>query len=304
MKRVLSIIIIAALALPLFAGGKSDSTKVTKDYSQILPQAGDWSVGVTLNPLVNFVGNMFNGTIGQVLDDKRIGGGVLQIGNNPTYPLVSVMGKYMITDHFGIRANVGFLMNYADSTKYVVDDLSSTTEELVPNMVKDRKISNTFGGSFSVGAEYRVGKKAVQGVFSGGLMYSLSKYTCDYTYGNAITEINQKPTSAFHPALIGEDKAGMGNYRILRESTACSHTMGLVCSAGFEWFVAPKVALGAEVNLALLYQLTPGVLQQVEGYLPLVEDVKKATIMVGEVYQGFVFGTQNIGANFFMNFYF
>ena len=304
MKRILSIMIIATLALPVFASNKNDSTRMVKDYSQILPQAGDWSLGFTLNPFVNFVGNMFNNTTNQLIDNQRIGGGVIQYGNDPAYPLISIMGRYMFTDHFGIRANIGLLMCYRDSSKYVFDDYSVAMEDLVPSMVKDRATSNTFGGSFNVAAEYRLGKKAVQGVFSGGLMYSLSKSTCDFTYGNAITDINQNPTSAFHHTIIGEDRLGMNSYRVLRESTACTHTIGLVCSAGVEWFVAPKVALGAEVNLALLYQLTPEIQQQIEGYVPFVDEVKTTTIIIGESYQGIVFGTQNIGANLFMNFYF
>jgi len=304
MKKVLSLIIIASLALPVLAREKSDSTKVAKDYSQILPQAGDFAVGFTLNPFVNFVGNMFNGTMGQVLDESRIGGGVIQYGNNPTYPIVSVMGKYMFTDNLGIRANIGFLMNYADSTKKVKDDYDVAMGTLVPSMVSDTKKGTTFGGSFSAAAEYRVGKKAVQGVFSGGLLYTLSKYSCNYTYGNAITEINQKPTTAFNAKHYGEEKMGMPYYRVLKESTACSHTIGLITSAGFEWFVAPKISLGAEVNLSLLYQITPGVTQQVEGYVPFYGEVRQETVEVGEKYQGLVFGTQNIGANLYMNFYF
>lgn len=304
MKRIFSILLIAAMALPVLANDSIPQIKkVGKDYSEYLPKAGEFSLGFALNPFVNFVGNMFNGTVEQVFNEQKIGGDVLFRGAN--YPMVSLTGKYMLTDNLGVRANIGFLMNFADSSRYVKDDLSVMEGALVPNMVEDRAKFTTFGGTFMVGAEYRVGKtRPVQGVFSGNLMYSLASSKADFSYGNAMTALNQNPTSAFSPALLGQDRLGLNDYRVLHEYASYTHTVGLVCTAGIEWFVAPKVALGAELDLAFLYRITPKAAQQIEGYVPMTGEVKKATIIVGESYQGLVFGTQNIGGNLYVNFYF
>ena len=70
-------------------------------------------------------------------------------------------------------------------------------------------------------------------------------------------------------------------------------------------FVAPKIALGMNVNLDLLYKWTNNNCKQYEGYNLLTNKVETFTDLRGVTnYSGVTFNTENIGANIYMAFYF
>lgn len=305
MKRILSLFICVAMVLPLLAQDleepKSQSAKAEVVYT---PQQGDWAIGFNINPILNFVGNMFNGTVGQVFDSKTFGGQPLVANPNPAYPVLSVMGKYMVSDNVAIRANVGLLLSADNKSYYIRDDKAVFLDPLSIEKVVDKAKQETFGGSVFIGAEYRVGKKRVQGVFGGGLNYAFSTYKAKYTYGNAITEANQVPTMSANMPALSAPMPSMPNARTLSQAQSGIHTFGLVGNIGVECFVAPKISLGAEMNLAILYRMEPILYKQMEGYNLNTDKVQIFTDIAGESSSNFVFGTQNIGANLFMNFYF
>ena len=83
------------------------------------------------------------------------------------------------------------------------------------------------------------------------------------------------------------------------------HRIGLYTSIGVEWFVAPKIALGLNVNLDLLYKWSNNVCKQYEGYNLLTQKVEQVTDVTNvKNYSGVTFGTENIGANIYLNFFF
>lgn len=299
MKRLVSIIIGVALALPLLAQEPTAQQEVV--YT---PQQGEWAVGFTLNPILNFVGNMFNGTAGQVFNSQTLGGQPLFSDADPAYPLVSVMGKYMVTDNVAIRANLGLLLNINNQNFYISDDRAVLLDPLSIEKVTDKAHGETYGGSLFIGAEYRVGKKRVQGIFGGGLNYAFSVYQAKYSYGNAISEANQVPTIGAGMPAFTQPAIYMPNARTISQLNSGTHTVGLVGNIGVECFVAPKISLGAEVNLAILYRIEMPSYKQLEGYNLITKQVQTFTDIAGQSTSGFLFGTQNIGANIFMNFYF
>ena len=66
----------------------------------------------------------------------------------------------------------------------------------------------------------------------------------------------------------------------------------------------PKISKGAEENGAVLYTWTPQQYGDFEGFNLLTSEVERFTDLIAPKSSQFVFGTQNIGANLFMNFYF
>lgn len=314
MKRIFAFILVAALALPMFAQEEGKACKdknCQKDFSAYLPAAGDFALGFNLNPFVNFVGKMFNNSVNGTIDNSAIGGSGLIYNSDVAslavpYSLVSINGKYMLSDQFGIRANVGLILNRQNQSVYSLDDAALALDPLSRTKVIDTYHNSQTGGSISAGAEYRIGKGRVQGVFSGNALYAFAIQNETYTYGNAITEYNQVPTThAFSPSTWQAVSSAMPNARLMRDYTgSASHTVGLVASAGFECFVGPKVSLGAEVNLALLYSWTPQRYGTYEGFNIFSGEVETFTDLVEPKSSDFVFGTQNVGANLFMNFYF
>lgn len=324
MKKILSIMLVAALAMPMFAEKSSIEERANADYSAWLPQAGEFSIGFSMDPFANFIGKMFqNAAPGDYTRNEsglgyNIGGQGL--GYNPdgerlTNPLVSIMGSYMLTDNLAVKANVGVIVDYTRTIYNVKDDAAAFENPFSQDLVNDLKKKGQYGGAFSAGIEYRLGKKRVQGVFGAGLMYVFQTNSTKYQYGNAVTELNQKPTVA---GFDGEDVYATnpvdGVYSATRlinnavsgdHGEAFWHRIGLYTSVGVEWFVAPKIALGMNVNLDLLYKWSTNVCKQYEGYNLLTGEVDTFTDLHGvKNYSGVTFNTENIGANLYLAFYF
>lgn len=299
-----SIILTAVLAFLCTALSAKDG-KEKKDVSEYLPEAGDFAISVSANPFINFVGNIFNNTVNQAIGtfggDPYDAGGI----NQPALA-VSIAGKYMLTDELGLRVNLGWIHDANTLNRYVQDDAELENNPLSGKKLTDSYITRESGGSFSAAIEYRVGKRRVQGVFSAGLMYAFSYDRTKYTYGNAITEINQNPATAF-PLLSAVDPVpdGFSSMRYLSKfSDSPSNYAGLILSAGIEWFVAPKVSIGGEVNISALYNWTKATYYTGEGFNTLSNAVETWTELESPSSHGFSFGTGNIGSNLSVTFYF
>lgn len=315
MKKIISIMLAAVLALPAMAGEKrSPEERAKADYSSWLPAKGDWQLGFNLNPLAIFVGNMFNGNMANSLAPMA---GESLAGNNVLAPIAapnmaSIMGSYMMTDNLAFHMNVGFAIYSWNNRAYVIDQAAKFINPYSTLEGLDKKKSLDLGASFSAGIEYRVGKtRPVQGVFGLGLTYGfwgIRRNT--YTYYNAITQDNQNPingglyTGAINPKFT-TDYSFIDNPRMLREYVgAGTHIVGVYGSVGIEWFVAPKIALGLNVNVLVDYQWNPSRVEVWEGWNKFTEERQEITIHDNAMQDGFTFTTKNIGANLYIAFYF
>ena len=192
MKKILSIMLVAALAMPMFAEKSSIEERGNADYSSWLPQAGEFSIGFSVDPFANFLGNMFgagatpDNYTSRVYDNYNIGGQQML-----TAPSVSIMGSYMLTDNLGVKANIGFIVDYERRLYNVLDDAARFENPFSYASVQDKRIKGEYGGSFSAGIEYRLGKKRVQGVFgvhdaylrgTRCLQKPMHRHSSDYAY--------------------------------------------------------------------------------------------------------------------------
>lgn len=295
------------VATVAFADGADKPTpeeRAKKDYSSWLPAQGDMSIGFSLDPIATFAGNLFNGDIDNSLDD--LAGEPLLLQQLPN-SVVSIMGTYMLTNNLAISANIGFGYSLYEHNGYVIDDAALAINDLSNAKVIDKVTQNAFSGSFALGIEYRVGKRAVQGVFGAGLNYACGYSSAKYQYGNKITELNQNPSTAIIPVLPSSSVVPtyLPNARLLSQQSAdLIHMAGIYGSVGVEWFVAPKVALGANVNLGIYYEINPARADVYEGWNTITEEVNTHTELVEPASQGFHFGTDNIGADLYITFYF
>lgn len=310
MKRIatlaLSLVLAAAaIAQEAPAGDKPQRVKKQlKDYSEYLPKAGEFGIGFSLDPLATFVGNLFNGNNFNALGD--LAGEPMFC---PTPSIVSIVGTYMMTDQLGVKVNVGFGCSVFAQNGYAQDDAALVLNPLSEAKVVDSYEDKRLSGSIAAGVEYRVGKQSpVQGVFGGGVLYALGHETHAYKYGNAITELNQAPshnTTIFPTTVTTAAIPYMPNARLLSDQAAnLIHRVGIYASVGVEWFVAPKISLGANVNLNLCYVVNPARQTVYEGWNNVTAQVEKYTELVAPASHGFIFSTDNIGANLMLNFYF
>ncbi len=298
MKRFTFITIIIALAAATaYANDNPD-----KKDRQFTPETGDFGITISANPITSFIGNLFNNSTSNSLTD--LGGEPYNPGLTTLQPAVSFAGKYFLKDNLAVRVNFGWILHHDKNNVYAPDDAALLEDPLSNANVIDSRITNNSGGSFMAGIEYRVGKGRIQGVFGGGLLYAFSTYRVKYSYGNAITDINREPSTGLDN-VTAPSAPGFSYQRYLRQFTdAPTHYFGLVGFAGIEWFVAPKVSLGAEVNLVAAVNWTKGLYYTAEGYNALSEKVEEWTELQTPTSSGFDFGTENIGANLSVNFYF
>ena len=305
-NKIFTMALSLLVATAAFADGADKPTpedKGKKDYSSWLPAQGDMSVGFSLDPLATFAGNLFNGNLDNTLDD--LAGEPLLYRQLPN-SCVSIMGTYMLTNELAVRANIGFGYSLKQNNFFVQDDAALAFDDLSNAKVIDQMNSQILSGSFSAGIEYRLGKRLpIQGVFGAGLSYACGMSKSTYAYGNAITQLNQNPSmNSEMPATEAVTKY-LPNARLLSvQSSDMIHMVGVYGSVGVEWFVTPKVALGANVNLGIYYELNPSETYVYEGWNTITEQVDQHTELVAPASHGFHFGTDNIGASLYMAFYF
>lgn len=266
---------------------------------QYLPEKGDVAIGIDVAPLFRYVGNLFNNSTNNTLES--LGGepfteDVEGFDINDIQPDVSIMGKYMLTNNWALRANIGLMIRSNTTNVYVADDAALVNNPLSEEKLIDSRKMQRHGMSAMVGAEYHKGNRRIQGVFGAGLLVGFNKSVTDYTYANALTSINQTPTSAW--------PINPNGYRALKEKTASNIFMGIYGSVGVEWFVAPKLALGAEVNLALYYVRGGQQYLYSEGYNALLNAVETRYDITSPGDSAFRFGTENLGGSLYMAFYF
>lgn len=295
MKKILSIIIIGLLPLM----GANAQEKAQKNY---LPEEGDWALGIDVVPLLKYVGNAFNGNTNNEL--KGLSGTPFTKGtkfdNKTLMPDVSIMGKYLLTDEWALRANVGIMIRSEYERSYIKDDKAAFLNPLSNDKVIDKAHYMKNGMSIMLGAEYRKGSKRVQGVFGAGLLFAFMNNKDTYTYGNEMTSINQNPTDS-RPT----NNSIPSGYRVLTNNNDGSNFYtGITGSAGIEWFVAPKISLGAEVNLSIYYLFGTQQYVESEGYNALYQRVEKRTDLVSPGNRGFYLGTESLGGSLNMTFYF
>lgn len=296
-------LLVATAAFADEADKPTPEDKAKKDYSSWLPAQGDMSVGFSLDPLATFAGNLFNGNLDNTLED--LAGEPLLYRQLPN-SCVSIMGTYMLTNELALRANIGFGYSLKQNNFFVQDDAALAFDDLSNAKLIDQMNSQILSGSFSAGIEYRLGKRLpIQGVFGAGLSYACGMSKSTYAYGNAITPLNQNPSmNSEMPATEAVTKY-LPNARLLSvQSSDMIHMVGVYGSVGVEWFVTPKVALGANVNLGIYYELNPSETYVYEGWNTITEQVDQHTELVAPASHGFHFGTDNIGASLYIAFYF
>lgn len=284
--------IISCLLLTTVPAVYADTTRGSEaktGTTEYLPEKGDFSVGIDLVPLIR--------TIGGALNNEKttpVGGTPMEYDNMNLRPSVSIMGKYMLTDKWALKANVGVLVKKIENRSYVADDQARVLDPLSEAEVVDCENVTRSGGSLMFGTEYHLGNHRVQGIFGCGVLFGFSTSSTSYTYGNAMTQFNQTPTT-----FMGNNAS-----RVVSNRQNPNFAAGIYGSVGAAWYVAPKVALGGEVNLSLYGMFGAKSVRKTEQYNYAYETVETVTDITAPGNRGLVFGTDNLGASLYVMFYF
>lgn len=238
-KLVLSISLFlclsAASANAQFGEERAKGT-TTKAGQQILPQAGDFAIGIDATPLLKYGGNLFNNSDNN--DPKGIFEGVDQ----------TIYGKYFIQDNQAVRVKLGF-NTYNENYKADIEK-SADPEEFHKDGDEMKVSRNKF--SLDLGYEWRRGYGRLQGFYGAGVGFGFGNagnaYNRTYKYANSITSsYNNPPTTDFSGEGYGENI--IGNSRVTKINTGSNFNLNVNAFVGIEYFFAPKISLGGELGL-------------------------------------------------------
>jgi hypothetical protein len=218
---------------------------MSKKGTPILPEAGDWSIGASADPILRYFGNIFN---------KDNNNNTLL---SPQHPL-TLVGLYVKNDKTAYRIKVRLGYNSSSQNNFVNDDAFTGTPP-APKVTDTRK---TTAVNIGLGAGFQKtrGKGRLHGIYGveAGLAVGTSKNT--YDYGNKMSSANSTPQSTLVNS-DGEwmDTSGTGTFDVGQVSSRVKELkkgttveIGVTGFAGIEYFFAPKMSLSAEYGWGIM----------------------------------------------------
>ncbi len=241
MKKVIFTLMIALFAVAAVTA-QEPTDLTSKKGVPILPEKGDYAIGVDAVPFFKYFGNMFNGQTSNA---------------SPTFDFTAptpftIYGKYFKDANTAYRAFVRVGYN-SETFKHLTNQDGSTA--IPPATVEDKMTRSNMAINLGVGLEKRRGAGRVQGFYGAeaGLMIN-NPYTAKYTYGNALSATTGTwwDFKAVPPQTQQNTTA-----RPLKETAGMEFGLGVRAFVGVEYFFAPKISLGGEFGWGIGF-LTQG----------------------------------------------
>lgn len=283
MKNLVFTLVCSLLVVSLYA---QDAPLTGKKGQPILPEAGDIGVGFNAIPFLNWFGNSFNNNSNnRYADDNRF---LNMFGNTV------VMGRYMLTEKTALRVHFGADVFSRAESRLVQSDASNDPEEFVTD-TRNRSNANI---NIGAGYEMRRGKGRIQGYYGADVALGFDfDNTVQYGYGNGFGSTNVVPTSFDWGSNIN------GNERVLDVTGATTISVMVRPFIGVEYFVDPKLSVGAEFGYGIRYAGTTEASETVESY-----EASSNTTLIDvntiPASNGFNLGTDNFNGAVFLFFYF
>lgn len=257
-------ILIVALTLGTFGVFAQDLT--SKKGEPILPEAGDWAISMSADPIFTYLGNAFNGS------QNHAGPNTNFLGDQ------TIVAKKFIDEKSAYRAIVRIGFVSARYKNLVKDDAQNGMTFNFPEkqgQVEDKLTVRNSNIALGVGKEFRRGKTRLQGYYGADAMIWFSSVSAKYKYGNVMSESNVSstngdgktttPTSTewYRPDSIA---VGPTSTRPLKESNGLVIGIGVRAFIGAEYFILPKISIGAEYGWGVGFAVrTKGKLLTQEG---------------------------------------
>jgi hypothetical protein len=247
-----------------------------------LSQDGDWGLGFEATPLLDYVGNLFNGT------QNNGGVGLFSpwspwssstSGGTPPTGVV-IVAKKLIDANTAYRGKLRIGFGNQKDTELVQDASSGAS---AGDMVEDVSKNGNFDIVLGAGLEKRVGSTRVVGIYGGEFYIATHSEKFTKEFGNSIEDV--------------------GGSRITEVKGPNQFALGLGVFGGFEWFFAPKMSLGGEYTWGLALSST-GHTETTTESLDANGDGTTETVEGGIKENDFSLDTGVSGLGIFFNVYF
>lgn len=232
------------------AGEKEHSFKSIKGH-EVLPQKGEWSIGISASGFLSYMGNLANGNSMNSAPSFTAASGpsAFAIGNIGG---MAVTGKYMKSATLAYR--VRFQANAGSTTlrNNVVKSVL-TPDPLNPVYVQDEMITDAHVVLLGAGFEKRRGSGRVQGIYGAEVLAGFSGSKSVMNYGNGMSIDFNAPLST---SDFNSGSAMNMAIRTREVYSGPSMLLGARAFAGVEYFVAPKISIGGEFGYTLGFSTT------------------------------------------------
>ena len=230
MKRIA--VLLSSCVLAVSAAFAQEGTT-----EKLYPSAGALGVGIEASPILDFVGNMFNGNTDNASDSRW---------SKQDYTL---HGRYFLTDDDAVRVHLRFNPgdNKTIERRFITDQAARTINPLSNDKVEDKRVSWKNDWRISAGYQHFRGTGRLRGFFGGDVFYRYFKESKEFYYGNKMNEFNASPLSA---KWGGSGEESMAT-RPISEYGSGNHSLGLVAFTGAEYYFYQNMSLGFEVGLAI-----------------------------------------------------
>ena len=219
----------SAMAQDVNATG--DPAVVNKRGVSLLPQAGDFALGISTDPFLNYMGNFFG-----------------KSSTNTYIPSFSnkfgIYGKYFLQDDQAIRVRLNLGLGSVKSIGTVNDN--TNTDPAVQKTGEDELKQGETKVDLFVGYEFRRGHGRVQGFYGGGVNVGCSSEKETYSYFNSFSSTNSTPTTTTD---FSTGTSSPQSSRKTESKSGTEFSVGLGGFVGVEYFFAPQMSLGGEFGL-------------------------------------------------------
>jgi len=202
----------------------NNAAYVNKRGVYLLPQAGDFALGVDATPFLEYLGNIFSGSFA------------------PYFGAESIYGKYFLEDNRALRARLTLGLSNTTNKGVVPDDDAPSGAKLT-----DIQHVSKANVELGVGIEFRRGHGRVQGFYGAEVFLGFGGGNGKYDYGNRMTSTNPLPTIYDFDLLA----YGPQPIRPTKYKEGITFNAGLGAFIGAEYFFAPKISIGGELGLGL-----------------------------------------------------
>lgn len=227
-RKVLLTVITLFTATVGFA--QDDEVLRSKKGHAILPEAGDLALGFNAVPLLNFALNAVNimNNTGHMAQHPGYVNGLNQV----------ISGKYFLSSQKAVRVRVGINSEKTTESNYGNSPMHDPAGDTPPNVLisRDRTASNNV--LLGAGLEFRRGYNRLQGYYGGEVITGFASSRTSTSYKYSLEELLDAPNPAY--------RTNDGDTRFLSQRSGTSLTLGLRGFVGVEYFVAPKISIGAE----------------------------------------------------------
>ncbi|HOG18890.1 MAG TPA: hypothetical protein PKW37_00410 [Salinivirgaceae bacterium] len=217
--RILALVFTIAFgAASLFA--QDNEAKEEKIYT---PESGDISIGIDGTPVFNYIGNMFNGNMGNAFNP----------GDTKFY------FRYFLTDNSAARIVLGINNGTLIDHFYIDDDAALLLDPNSNAQLEDVMKVKTRDMEIRLGYQQFRGYKRLLGFYGADIGYRYQKIHRSFQYGNEMNELNPAPTTQWGNQAV----------RPLEINNGAINTIFAGVFTGAEYYLLPKICVGMELGL-------------------------------------------------------